>query len=94
MFDMGFTELLLIAILALVILGPEQMLTLTRHIGFWMRKLRALSAEVRDHVDRELHTQEMQSSIHTLQEQMRTPGKTDFKPKTPPDSRPSENHHS
>ena len=41
MFDLGFSELLLIAMVALVVLGPERLPKAARFAGLWARRARA-----------------------------------------------------
>ena len=41
MFDIGFGELLLIAVVALVVLGPERLPKAARFAGLWVRRARA-----------------------------------------------------
>lgn len=38
MFDFGFSELLLIGVVALVVLGPERLPQVARTAGFWLEK--------------------------------------------------------
>ncbi len=42
MFDIGFSELFLIAIVALVVLGPERLPKAARFAGLWVRRARAV----------------------------------------------------
>lgn len=48
MFGIGWTELVLIGVMALLILGPDKLPELARQMGKWMRELRAVSADLRD----------------------------------------------
>ena len=41
MFDIGFSELVLIALVALVVLGPERLPKAARRAGLWVRRARA-----------------------------------------------------
>ena len=41
MFDVGFSELLIIAVVALLVLGPERLPKAARFAGLWVRKARA-----------------------------------------------------
>ena len=47
MFDVGFSELLIIAVVALLVLGPERLPKATRFAGLWVRKARAQWYSVR-----------------------------------------------
>ena len=73
MFDVGFTELLLIAVVALLVLGPEQMFSLIRHVGLWVRRFRVYSTQVKDDIDRELNLKERRKHMHQLESDVKNP---------------------
>lgn len=54
MFDIGFFELCLILLIALLVLGPERLPRVARTLGAWVRRARRMVAGVRDQIDREL----------------------------------------
>jgi len=54
MFDIGFWELLLILLVALLVIGPERLPGAARTAGLWVRRARALVNLVRDEVDRQM----------------------------------------
>lgn len=56
MFDIGFWELLLILLVALLVIGPERLPGAARTLGLWVRRARALVNLVRDEVDRQIDT--------------------------------------
>lgn len=63
MFDVGAPELLLIAIVALLVVGPKDLPRLLRTVGNWMGKARATARHFRTGVDamiREAEMEEMQ----------------------------------
>ena len=72
MFDIGFTELLVIAVVALVVLGPERLPKAARFAGLWVRRARAQWHSVKDELERELAADELkrnlQAARQTLQE--------------------------
>ncbi len=63
MFDIGFSELFLIAIVALVVLGPERLPKAARFAGLWVRRARAQWYSVRSELERELATEELQRTL-------------------------------
>ena len=71
MFDIGFSELLLIAVVALVVLGPERLPKAARFAGLWVRKARAQWASVRSELERELAADELKRSLHDTETAMR-----------------------
>ena len=64
MFDIGFTELLLIAVVALIVLGPERLPKAARFAGLWVRRARAQWYSVRSELERELAADELKRSLH------------------------------
>ncbi|MGQ0585320.1 MAG: Sec-independent protein translocase protein TatB [Reyranella sp.] len=51
MFGIDSPELLVIAIVALVVIGPKELPNLLRSWGKWMTKMRGMASEFRGHVD-------------------------------------------
>ncbi|MBB1473339.1 twin-arginine translocase subunit TatB [Luteimonas sp. MC1782] len=68
MFDLGFGELLLIAVVALVVLGPERLPKAARFAGLWVRRARAQWYSVKSELERELAAEELKRSIHETRE--------------------------
>ena len=63
MFDLGFFELLVIAVVALVVLGPERLPKAARMGGLWVRKARAQWYSVKSEFERELAADEFKRSL-------------------------------
>lgn len=59
MFDIGFSELVLIALLALLVLGPKRLPEVARTAGRWLGQLRRFMTDVKQDFDRELRTAEL-----------------------------------
>lgn len=59
MFDIGFYELALIGILALVVLGPKRLPEAARTAGRWVGKLRAFISDVKQDIDHEIESGEL-----------------------------------
>jgi sec-independent protein translocase protein TatB len=55
MFEVGFTEIILIAGLALIVLGPERLPGLAAQIGRWVGRARAMARQLRDQLDQEVN---------------------------------------
>ena len=45
MFDISWTEFLLIGIVALIVIGPKELPTVMRTMGQWTRKVRSMAAD-------------------------------------------------
>lgn len=63
MFDIGFTELLLIAVVALVVLGPERLPKAARFAGLWVRRARAQWYSVKSELEREIAADELKRGL-------------------------------
>jgi len=63
MFDMGFLELLLIGIIALIVLGPERLPKAARTVGLWIGKAKQGFDSIKTEIDRELKVKELQQQI-------------------------------
>ncbi|MDX1455405.1 MAG: Sec-independent protein translocase protein TatB [Gammaproteobacteria bacterium] len=58
MFDVGFSELALLAILALVIAGPERLPGIMRGLGRLAARARSMTAAIRTELEREVDSAE------------------------------------
>jgi len=63
MFEVGFTELLLIFALSLVVLGPEKLPKLAQQVGRWVGRARAMARQFREQLDEEAHNLETKMNI-------------------------------
>lgn len=63
MFDIGFSELVLVFIVGLVVLGPQRLPIAIRTVMGWIRTIRGLAANVQNELAQELKLQELQESI-------------------------------
>jgi sec-independent protein translocase protein TatB len=71
MFDIGFSEILVIAIVALIVLGPERMPKAARFAGLWVRRARAQWYSVKSELERELAADELKRSLRDTETAMR-----------------------
>ncbi len=63
MFDVGFSELLVIAVVALLVLGPERLPRAARFAGLWVRRARAQWHSVRNELEQELAAEDLRKSL-------------------------------
>lgn len=63
MFDIGFLELVLIAVLALLVLGPERLPHAARTAGKWVGKAKRMASNLTEEVDRQLKAEELRERI-------------------------------
>ncbi|AFH93415.1 TPA: Sec-independent protein translocase protein TatB [Providencia stuartii] len=68
MFDIGFSELLLVAVIGLVVLGPERLPVAVRTVAGWIRAMRSLASNVQNELSQELKLQELQDTLKKVQE--------------------------
>ncbi|WP_425602559.1 Sec-independent protein translocase protein TatB [Luteimonas galliterrae] len=71
MFDIGFSELLIIAVVALIVLGPERLPKAARFAGLWVRRARAQWHSVKDELERDLAAEELKRNLQETQSLMR-----------------------
>lgn len=71
MFDVSFGELLLIAVVALVVLGPERLPGAARTAGALLRRVRRGWDSVRAEVERELEAEELRAKLREAQQAVR-----------------------
>jgi len=70
MFDVGFWELSLVSLVALLVVGPERLPKFARLAGFWLGKMRRTATSVRQEIRQELYADELKQSIEdSLQHQ-------------------------
>ena len=70
MFDVGFWEVLLILILALVVIGPERLPAAARTAGLWVGKARRYIEGVKNEVGEEFDVSEFKRIIHNQEIQL------------------------
>ncbi len=63
MFEIGFWELALIGVVAMIVVGPERLPGLARTAGLWLGKARRMIADVKAEVDQELQLGELKQSL-------------------------------
>lgn len=59
MFDVGFFELLLIGVVALLVVGPERLPKLARTAGLWLGKGRRFLSSVKADIEQEIKADEL-----------------------------------
>ena len=71
MFDIGFWEIMLISILAMVVIGPERLPGLARTVGHWFGKTRRFIEGVKGEVESEFDTTELKRLLHNQEVQLK-----------------------
>ena len=95
MFDIGFAELILIGIVALLVIGPERLPGAIRTASFYLNRLRRGFNEIKQEVQQELRNDEIMRELRDTGEQLKRetralsddlqgPTETPSPPDTPP----------
>lgn len=70
MFDIGFSELLVVFVVGLIILGPERLPMAAKTAGLWVRKIRRSIQSVQREINAQLDQEELQRSIKETNERI------------------------
>lgn len=71
MFDIGFWELTVIAVVALIVIGPERLPKVARTVGLWVGRMRGFVLSVKADIDQELRAEELKK---IMEEQAKSTG--------------------
>jgi sec-independent protein translocase protein TatB len=64
MFDIGFLELLMIAVIGLLVMGPERLPGAIRTTALWMGRLRRSFNQIKTDIEREVGADEIRQQLH------------------------------
>lgn len=64
MFDIGFLELLVIALITLVVMGPERLPEAIRTISLWLGRLKQLWTRARTEIETEVGLDDIRHQLH------------------------------
>jgi sec-independent protein translocase protein TatB len=62
-FDIGFGEIILVAVVALLVVGPERLPGMLRTAGIWIGKARRIVNNIKNDIDREIAAEELKRSL-------------------------------
>jgi sec-independent protein translocase protein TatB len=71
MFDIGFAELIIIAVVSLLVLGPERLPEAVRTASLWLNRLRRSFNDIKREVQQELHNDAVMQELRKTGEQLR-----------------------
>lgn len=72
MFDVSFTELLMIGVIALVVIGPERLPKVARTIGHLVGRAQRYVSDVKSDIQREMDLEDISSLKHQLEDASKT----------------------
>lgn len=64
MFDIGFPELLIISVVALLVIGPEKLPETIRTISLWIGRFRRSFANIKQEIEKEISADEIRSQLY------------------------------
>lgn len=64
MFDVGFSELILLGIVALVVLGPEKLPHAARMAGAWLGRIRRTMIDIQAEIEKEVSAAELKQRMN------------------------------
>src|SRR6185295_3532449 len=67
-FDIGFSELVVIGLVALIVIGPERLPRVARTVGHLIGKLQRYVADVKADINREVELEELRKMRDSVQE--------------------------
>ena len=68
MFDLGFSELLVIGVVALIVIGPERLPKVARTAGAWLGRLNRFVSQVKQDVERDVQLEELRKMQKDMKE--------------------------
>ena len=71
MFDFGFTELMLVAVVALIVVGPQRLPKVARTAGHMLGRLQRYVSDVKSDISREMQLEDLKKLQQDVQEQAR-----------------------
>ncbi len=63
MFDVGFSELVMVGLVSLLVIGPERLPKVARMAGFWIGKIQQMIANVKVEIKQEFHAEEIRQLL-------------------------------
>ncbi len=70
MFDIGFWELALMAVIGLIVLGPERLPVVARTIGTWVGRAKGYVRGLTSELEREIDVNDLRSQVKRAREQI------------------------
>lgn len=67
MFDVGFWELMVIAVVALLVIGPQRLPAVARTVGLWVGRGKRLISSVKSDIEQEMRAEELKRILKEQQ---------------------------
>jgi sec-independent protein translocase protein TatB len=76
MFDIGFAELLVIGVVALLVIGPERLPQTVRTASLWLNRIRRGFNDIKQEIQQELHNDEVMRELRETGNQLKNEADT------------------
>ena len=80
MFDIGFWELTVLGVIALIVLGPERLPVVARTLGQWVGRAKGYMREVTSELEREVRVDEIRDEVKRAREQIESETRDSVEP--------------
>ena len=64
MFDIAFSELILVAVISLIVMGPNQIPETVRSVGLWVGRIRHAISSAKRELENEVGMEEIREKLH------------------------------
>jgi sec-independent protein translocase protein TatB len=88
MFDIGFSELLIIAVVGLLVIGPARLPETLRTLALWLGRLRRMASKLYQEVEREVGMDDVRRQLHNENIMDKLSNQIDPEPDTRPQTPP------
>ena len=72
MFDIGFAELVIIAVVGLLVIGPERLPGTIRTVSLWLNRLKRGFNDIKREVEQELHNDAVMQELRKAGEELKS----------------------
>jgi sec-independent protein translocase protein TatB len=72
MFDIGFSELIVIGVVALLVIGPERLPETVRTASLWLNRIRRGFNDIKQEVQQELHNDSVMHELRQAGKQLKS----------------------
>ncbi len=64
MFDIAFSELILVAVISLIVMGPNRVPETVRSVGLWVGRIRQAISSAKRELENEVGMEEIREKLH------------------------------
>ena len=64
MFDIAFSELILVAVISLIVMGPNRVPETVRSVGLWVGRIRQVISSAKRELENEVGMEEIREKLH------------------------------